>query len=202
MSYTNTGNMDEGFAPAMLWYPKYTKQAYRKNMFNLTLNATSSGVAAGNIVGAAAAASTNFGLINPSTSGMNCIFTKFQVGVISGTPGPGPVFHGVITTLPSAASPGGTIKNCFLADSTASKMKAWAIAAGSALTGGTAPTIFRPSDFSSTATAQASVFEVKTTEIIDGDIILPPGVMWLPLWSVAGTSLLCSYSITWIEQGI
>ena len=168
----------------------------------MTLNATTTGVAAGNIVNAAAAASTNFGLINPATSGVNCIFTKFQVGIISGTPGAGPLFHGVITTLPSAASPGGTIKNCFLADSTASKMKPWALAAGSALTGATAPTIFRPADFSSTATAQASVFEVKTIEVIDGDIILPPGVMWLPLWGASGTSLLCSYSITWIEQGI
>src|SRR3954469_4580989 len=69
--------------------------AVRKQIFSLTLNTTSSTVAAGNIVAAAAAASTQFALWNPASSGVNISLLKFGMGVISGTPGPGPLFHGV-----------------------------------------------------------------------------------------------------------
>lgn len=202
-SFTDTGNGDIGMPDRLQTHPKYYKQNYRKNLYTLTLSATTSGVAAGNIIGATAAASTNFGLINPSTSGKNLILTKLFIGIISGTPGAGPVFHGFCTTPPTVASPGGTIRSNFLGDtSQTSIVTPWALAAGSTATGGSAPITFRVADFSSTATAQASVGLVKTSEFLDGDIIVPPGVMWLPLWSAAGTSLLNAYSITWYEQGI
>jgi len=40
---------------------------------------------------------------------------------------------------------------------------------------------------------------LRVVEYIDGEIILPPGVGWVPLWGAAGTSLLNAYSITWEE---
>lgn len=202
-SYTQSNNADLGFPPFMDWHPQYFKQNYRKNMFSLTLSATTSGVAAGNIVGATAAASTQFALANPSTSTMNLVLTRFYMGVISGTPAAGPLFHGFCVTPPSIASIGGTIRSNFAGDtSLTSQATPHALAAGSALTGASAPIILRSSRFSTTATAQASVGMVNCLEDIEGDIIIPPGKMWLPLWSAAGTSLLNAYSVTWYEVGV
>lgn len=184
-------------------YARFNFQARQKLMYTLTLGATTTGVAAGNIVGASAAASTQFALTNPSTSNKNLVLTKFFLGVISGTPAPGPVFHGLITTNPTLASIGGTIRSNFLGDSSISSVATpHALAGGSALTGGSAPITFRASAFTTTATASASVSMINALEIIDGDIIIPPGVTWLPLWSAAGTSLLNAYSVTWYETGL
>lgn len=195
------GNMEQKIDP----HPRYVWQAHSGNMYTLTLGATTSGVAAGNIVGAAAAASTQFALTNPATSNKNLVLTKFFMGIISGTPAPGPLFHGIIVTAPSIATIGGTIRNNLIGTATTTALSVavpYALAAGSALTGASAPIVFRPAQFSTTATAQASNGMVNCLEIIDGDIIIPPGFTWLPLWSVAGTSLLNAYGVTWYEMGL
>ena len=184
-------------------YPRYYEGTQRGELFTLTLGATTTGVAAGNLTGAAAAASTQFGLINPATSTKNLVLVKFGMGVISGTPGAGPLFHGFITNIASltAASPGGTIRSNILGGTSNSVAVAWSLAAGSALTGSTqAVTTQRVADFSATNTAQAVANgHVKAIEEIAGELIVPPGVMWLPLWGAAGTSLLNGYSIVWAE---
>lgn len=202
-SYTDyaehLGNIEQKIEP----HPKYVWQAKGGNMFTLTLGATTSGVAAGNIVGATAAAATQFALTNPSTSNKNLVITKFFMGVISGTPAAGPVFHGLITTNPTLASIGGTIRSNNLGSSAITSVATpHSLAGGSALTGASAPLVFRASSFSTTATAAASVSMVNCLEIVDGDIIIPPGVTWLPLWSAAGTSLLNAYSVSWYEMGL
>lgn len=170
-------------------------------VFTLTLIATTTGVAAGNIVGAAAAAATQFALLNPLSSGYNLVLLKLGIGIISGTPGAGPMFHGYLPNIASitAASAGGTIRSNKLGATGNSIATPWSLAAGSALTGGQAPVTHRMADFTSTATAQASVGELKAIEYIDGDLVIPPGFGWLPLWGAAGSSLLNGYSITWAE---
>lgn len=208
-SRASRGSSNEPFAQGYYgeqftsdFMPVYASSTLEGLAFTLSLAATSTGVAAGNIVGAAAAAVTQFALINPATSGKNLILTKFAMGVVSGTPGPGPVVHGYITNITSltAGTPGGTIRSNILGGSASSGAVPWSLAAGSALTGSTqAPISFRPANFSSTATAQASVAEIGCIERLDGDIIVPPGVAWLPLWSAAGTALLNAYSISWLE---
>lgn len=172
--------------------------------FTLVLTATTTGVAAGNIVGAAAAAVTQFALINPLGSGKNLVLVKFGMGIISGTPGAGPLWHGYIPqassiTAAALANFTGVIRSNMLGSGPASVAQQVALAAGSALTGGLAPVTHRMANFSSTATAQASVNEVNAIEEIAGDLTLPPGTAWLPLWSAQGTSLLNGYSITWEE---
>lgn len=203
MSYTDyaehLGNLEQKISP----HPKYVWQAKMGQMFTLSLAATTTGVAAGNIVAAAAAAATQFALTNPSTSNKNLVLTKFFVGIISGTPAPGPIFHGFMTTNPTLASIGGTIlANRLGSSSPVSVATPHSLAAGSALTGGSAPTTFRPAAFSTTATAAATPGLVNALEILDGDIIIPPGVTWVPLWSVAGTSLLNAYGVSWYEIGL
>lgn len=172
-------------------------------VFTLTLLATTTGVAAGNIVGAAAAAATQFALINPLNSGKNFSLIRFGMGVVSGTPGPGPLFHGYIPNISSltAGSAGGTIRSNIMGAVGNSGALPWALAAGSALTGSTQqPVLHRIADFSATATAQAIANgHVRAIEEIAGELIVPPGVAWLPLWSAAGTAVLNSYSITWEE---
>lgn len=193
------GSIEQNIFP----HPKYVWQAHAGQMFSLTLGATTTGVAAGNIVGASAAAATQFALMNPLTSNKNLVLTKFFMGIISGTPAAGPVFHGFMTTNPTLASIGGTIRSNLLGSSVITSVATpHVLAAGSALTGGSAPITFRPASFSTTATAQASVGTVNALEIIDGDIIIPPGVTWLPLWSASGTSLLNSYGVSWYEIGL
>ena len=179
---------------------RYHEACQRGQMFSLLLTATTTGVAAGNILGAAGAAITQFALLNPSTSGKNYSLSKFCMGVISGTPAAGPLFHGYLPNIGtiSAGSPGGAVRNN-LPNAAASAAIPWSLAAGSALTGGQAPVALRCADMSTTATAQATVGMVKTTDFIDGEIVIPPGFGWVPLWAAAGTTLLNAYSITWEE---
>lgn len=201
-SYTDysehVGSMDK----VNVAHPRYLWQNYQKTMFTMNLLATSTGVAAGNIASAAAAASTNFALTNPSTSNKNLVLTKFMVGVVSGTPGAGPIFHGYCATPSTVAGTATILSNVLGNTSLTSVATGYATAAGTTLTGCSAPVTFRVANFSSTATAQASVGLVNAVEELDGDIIIPPGVMWVPLWSAGGSSLLNAYSVTWYEMGL
>jgi len=168
-------------------------------VYSLNLSATTSTVAAGNIVAAAAAASTQFALFNPATSTKALVLLKFGMGVISGTIAAGPVFHGVYLGVPTVASIGGTIINTYTMASGGSVAIPHALAAGSALTGGPAVKTLRVANFAATATAAAVGYYVNAVELLDGDIVLAPGTGWAPLHSGAGTTLLHGYSITWAE---
>jgi len=176
----------------------FQEAVLRGNVYSLNLVATTTGVAAGNITGAAAAASTQFALWNATNSKVALVLLKFGLGVISGTPGAGPMFHNIATVVPTVASTGGPALNN-LTFAPGGSAKFMASAAGAALTGGGALTALRIADFTSTNTAAASVGELKAIELIDGEIILSPGTMWVPCWGAAGTSLLNGYSITWEE---
>ena len=78
-----------------------------------------------------------------------------------------------------------------------------ASAAGTALTGGSAPITFRTMNLTFSATAFASAAGTSTiADVPDGDLIIPPGYGWVPLWTAAGTSVLNSYSVTWEELPI
>lgn len=177
---------------------KFEIDAVSGSMFQMTLAATTTGVAAGNIVSASAAASTQFALANPIGSGVLLVLSRLYVGVISGTPAPGPVFHGLIANVPTLAA-SGTIYNCRVGG-VGSQAKGYASAGGAALTGGLAPSVFRAANFSATATAAASPWEIPCVDEIEGSIVIPEGYTWLPLWSAAGTSLLNAYTIIWKER--
>lgn len=177
----------------------YSEGTTRGRVFSAALTATTTGVAAGQIIGAAAAAATQFAITNPANSGKDLHLLKFGLGVISGTAGAGPVWHGLILTAPTLASIGGVVRNNNGGAASGSVVIPQVLAAGSALTGGSAPVALRAANFSSTGTAQASVGMLGAIEIIDGDIVIPPGVTWLPLHPAAGTSLLHGYSLTWEE---
>jgi hypothetical protein len=170
--------------------------------FSMTLAATTTGIAAGNLVAAAAAASTNFALFNPLGSGRVLVLSRLYVGVISGTPVGGPLFHGLFFGASTVAPSGTIVCNRITGGglSATSVAKGYASAAGAALTGGPAPSIIRASSLSFTATAQAEVSAINCVEDIEGDIIIPAGYGWVPLWAGAGTAILNAYTISWKER--
>jgi len=180
---------------------RYYEQAARGNIFSLILTAWSTTIAAGNIVGAAAAASTQFALWNPSGSGKNLSLLKFQVWAISGTAPVPPVIHSYCTAPTIATSVVTPIACNNVGMAAASVARALTSAAGAALTGNSALQYLRAADLGigAGATVPANLFEPKLTEYIDGDIVLPPGTCWVPTWMGAGTTFLGGYSITWEE---
>jgi hypothetical protein len=177
---------------------KHEVDAVAGSEFSMTLAATTSTIAAGNIVGAAAAASTQFALSNPLGSGVVLVLSKLIIGIISGTPAPGSIFHGLIPNVPTLAASGTIVPS--RAGGAGSRAKGYASAGGAALTGGLAPAIQRASSLTTTGTAQASPGIVNGLEDIDGDIVIPTGYTWVPLWSTAGTTLLNAYTISWKER--
>ncbi len=178
---------------------RYYESVNRGAVFSLYLNATSGTIVAGNIEAATAAATTQFALWNPVGSGMNISILKYGVGVVSGTAAPGAATHSYTTTTPTLTSTGVLAPVCNNLSSAVCGAGYLSSVAGTTLTGGGALKVIRAADFSSTATAQASVGLVKAIEDLGGDIILPPGACWVPTWRTAGSSLLNSYSVTWEE---
>lgn len=178
---------------------RYYEQTSRGQLFTLTLSATTTGIAAGNLLSAAAAASTNFALWNPVGSGYNLSITKVMVGLISGTLATGPMYHAVIqSTLPSIASVGAAYNN--LVGGKTPVARYVASAAGTTLTGGSAPIVLRVMNLTFSAAAFAAVAGANTlADLPDGDLIIPPGYGWVPQFSGAGTSVLNAYSVTWEE---
>jgi hypothetical protein len=179
-------------------HARFQEAVARGTVFSLNLAATTTGIAAGNIMSAAAAASTNFALFNPANSGKLLVLVRFRVGIISGTAPAGPLFHGYIPNVPTVAGTG-TILSNLLSGGAASVAKTFATAAGTTLTGGLAPVTHSLANFAATSTVQAAPYLIATEDLVDGALVVPQGAGWLPLWGAAGTSVLCGYSITWEE---
>lgn len=179
----------------------FTEATMRGLVFSMQLASTSTGTAAGNIVGAAAAAATQFALFNPVGSGKNVNLIRFNFATVSGTPAAGQVMHGIYTGGVPTLAANGTIRNNLVnGPGSVCANTAYALAAGAALTGGTvAPVPLMAADFAATATAAANTSTVGTAGYLHGLITLPPGTGWVPLLPAAGTSWLQSYGITWEE---
>lgn len=179
---------------------KYYEQASRGNIFSLTLGAWTTGIAAGNINAAAAAASTQFALWNPYGSGKNLSLLKFSVNIVSGTTPAGALYHSYSATAPTIATSVVTPIVCNnIGMASASVARALSSAAGAALTGSTALAFIRAADIQFSAGTYANLATNKAIEYIDGDIVIPPGTCWVPTWTAAGTSVLGGYSVTWEE---
>lgn len=178
---------------------RYYEGTYNKSTFSAVLAATTGTIAAGNIVAAAPAAATQFAIWNPVGSGVNMVPLKLIIGVISGTPPGGPVFHGRYQGVPTVANTGTAPLNNFQGGPN-SAMGYMLSAGGAALTGGAAPSIIRPTVVGFSAGAFVAVAgQAQVIEEMAGDIIIPPGFGYVPLWATAGTTLLNAYGLTWEE---
>jgi hypothetical protein len=180
-------------------HARYYEAVSRGSVYALTLASTVTGgtILAGNIIGAVAAAVTNFALWNPLNSGKNLSLLKFGISPISGTPTTGAIFHGLLLTAPTVASVG-AVRNS-LAGSSVGVAGYMASSAGVALTGGSAPVPHSVVDMGGFASAYSSTTYIRVIEDLDGKIVLPPGTGWVPLHPGAGTTMLHGYSIEWEE---
>ena len=178
----------------------WSEAASRQKLYTAFLSQGTSTVAAGNINGAAAAASTQFAVWNPQGSSVNLSLQKLIVTQYSGTPTAGGLFHSSFNAaaVASTLATAGAVRNNFI-NAPAGQGLCLASAAGVALTGGLILTTLGASVLSSSATALASASGVVMADVIDGAIIVPPGFGYVPTWSGAGTTYLVGYSLTWEE---
>lgn len=178
---------------------RYYENVSRGNVFSLNLTATTTGVAAGNINSAAAAASTQFALWNPIASGVNLSLLFMYNGITSGTIVGGPLFHNTFSsTLPTIASVGAAV-NSLLGAGNGPGARFVASAAGTALTGGSALTLVRPSTIGYSAGSYAALAGAVAYEEIMGSIVIKPGAGWVPCFAAAGTSVLNTWGVVWEE---
>jgi hypothetical protein len=179
----------------------YYEQTSRGRVFSLVLNATATGISAGNIVGAAAAAATQFAVWNPPGSGKNLSLLKLGIWPISGTAPIPPISHSFTATAPTIATSVVTpiaCNNVGMAASSVARALTIAAQAGTALTGSSILAYIRAADLYITAGTAANLQGGKVIEYIDGDIVIPPGTGYVPTW-VSGAALLSGYSVTWEE---
>lgn len=179
--------------------PRYYEQAKRGNIFCMILQATTTGIAAGNITGAAAAASTQFAVVNPTGSGKDLVLLKLTMGVISGTTPVPPITHNLFNASQVSLAASGTIFGAYGNAGAGSVAKGYTSAGGAALTGGLALTAQRIASFNISAGTFSNLAGTMNTEEIAGDLIIPPGYGWVPCWAAAGTSVLGYYGVSWME---
>jgi len=181
--------------------PKYYAATSEGSVYSMTLTAWTTTTSAGNLLAAGAAASTNFALWNPKNSGKNLALLKFGVFMISGTQGIPGLFHSYAETCPtlSASVLSTPMRDNKVAAASGHVAMGVSSAAGTALTGGSALLVIRIADLAVSAGTFSNLGGSHTTEYIDGDIVIPPGKMWVPTWAAAGTTTLGGYSITWQE---
>ena len=185
---------------------RYYETASRGNMFSLTLYASGSTPVAGNLVGAAANAATQFAIWNPLGSGFNMSILKTNIGIISGTVVGGPIFHGVFVlgnpTNAITFDAGRAAQNALIGGRQPVVRYINTATTGTTITGGTTPLIHKPMNVQYSAGTYAALAGSQMLDPVDGDIVIPPGYGWLPLFAAAGTSVLWTCSCTWEEVPI
>lgn len=176
----------------------YHEPSVRGNVYSMQLGATTGAAAAGNLVGAAAAAVTQFALFNPVSSGYNLSLLRFGFVSLSGTTAAGAVMHGIFLGGVPTLAANGTIRNN-LVNGRSSVAIGYASAGGVALAGGTlGPQVLMMAGFGSTAVIVGSQ-QSDAGEDFQGLLVLPPGTGYAPLLQGVGTTHLAAYSLTWEE---
>lgn len=178
----------------------FAEAARRQRLFTAYLLQGTTTVAAGNIVSAAAAASTQFAVWNPLNSGVNLELQKLKIQQFSGTPTAGGLTLSTFNAAAVASSlaTAGAVRNNYVNGAVGAGL-CLASAAGTGLTGGLVLTTLMGLSLSSSATALASPAGIIYTELFDGEVVVPPGFGVVPTWAGAGTTYLVGYTLTWEE---
>lgn len=154
----------------------------------------------------AAAAVTQFAVFNPASSGKLLSLQRVAVATISGTPTAGAMLHGIFSsgTLPTAiAQTNGVVRNNRInGPGSVAASTTQMVAAGAALTGGTAPVIHSVSQLALAAFAPTVFGNQSAVEDLAGLLVIPPGTGWVPLLAGVGTTHLVAFSATWSETPI
>ena len=179
---------------------RYYENTKRQNIFSLPGIATTTGIAALHINGAAAAAAGQYALVNPINSGNDLVLLRASVAVISGTVPAGPVWHAFFNAASVVVAKSNTIIGNYGNVGIGSVAVDFNNAASTALAATGKSVVVRqmPVNFSAGTFANLGGAAIASEEVA-GDIIIPPGVGWTLQWSGAGTSVLNYYNATWAE---
>ena len=179
---------------------RYYEATQAGRVFSMVLTTGATAISAGNLLAAAAGASTQFALWNPIGSGKNLSLLQFAVAYVSGTTPVTGLYHSYSSTQPSIATTVANAIQCNLTGASAAcAAKGLSHTTGSALTGSVALQVIRQADLAFSAGTFAALGGYKAIEYIDGDIVIGPGTAWVPTWKAAGTNTLVDYSVTWQE---
>lgn len=198
---TNPARSDKTGCTAVIdGHGHFTEAAIRQRLFTAFLSQGTTTVAAGNIVGAAAGASTQFAVWNPLGSPVDLVLYKLKIQQFSGTPTAGGLTLSQFNAaaIASTLATAGAVKNNYINGSVGSGL-CLASAAGAALTGGLVLTTLMGLSLSSSATALASPAGIIYNELFDGEVVVPPGFGVVPTWAGAGTTYLVGYTLSWEE---
>jgi hypothetical protein len=185
---------------------EFYEDALAGRLYSLMMSATTTNTSAGNILGAAAAASTQFALWNPAGTGFNLELLRFSLNISSGTSPISGLWHSVASPAPTIAPALAATSYCGnhnpLITGTQPGVAGYLThVTGAALTGGGATRGLRLMGLNITAGTYASL---GGTWFIDDcrDIVLPPNSLWVPSWAAQGTTMIGGYSITWRQKPI
>lgn len=157
----------------------------------------SSTAAAGVAPGTVSSTTPPHVLWNPPNSGVVAAVRKVMLGYVSGTLGAGTI--GMLFTPQQVSLPsGGTLlvaQNAFLSNAKPQCTSHQ----GSTLVA--APTLLRPVWYAGPALATTAEFPRNVSELVDGEVVVPPGVAFaLQGFAMgAGTTPLVVFGITWEE---
>lgn len=162
--------------------------------------ATSSTIAAGNVNGAAAAASTNTGVLNPAGSGVLVMIQKVTAAVQSGTFTAGGIYHSVSRGTTIATSIVGFSRGLATNGYQSQTAQAFVLQsnAGVTLTGSSVLTTIGVM-VGTTAAAVTTGLLSPVQDVVGGAIVLAPGDMYLPTFSGTGTTIIANFGYVWTE---
>ena len=191
-------------------HARFYEQTSRGQVFTVVQTAITSNVAQGHtLVSANSAVQTNgtvnMALWNPVGSGVNLSLLKWTAAPISGTLPQAAGFHGVfVTGNPTNPTTADTSRGAYnnLVGGKQPIARYISSTSGTAITGGTAPVPVRVMNTAYQSTAFTQAAGASVTENIDGDIVIPPGYGWVPLFFNNYASFLASWSLTWEEVPI
>jgi len=186
---------------------KYYQSALDGDIYTLDHSLTTTAIAAGHLLGAAAAANVQFIVWNPIGSGVNLSLLRLAINITSGTTPVSGVFHAVGSVAPTIAT-GTLATSAKISSHNASvasydgKAGYYTHTSGGASTGAAAARILHQVGLNYSAGTFADVAGTMISDNIDGMIVLPPNTFYVPQWAAAGTSMLVGYSLTWKEVPI
>ncbi len=163
---------------------------------------TANTIAAGNVNAAAAAATTNTGLLNPAVSQSTLVLLQVTCAIQSGTPGVGSIYHSRSTATTILTSVTGFTRG-ISANTGAVSGDGWVLDsdAGVALTGSVQLVTVGCWGVPLTATAITTSATSPGTLVanVNGAIVLQPGDMYLPTFTAAGTTMIANFGYLWYQ---
>lgn len=177
----------------------YTRAALNGEIFHATNTGAGVTLVANNAIGsampAAGAAIPVLGLLNPTNSGVILSINKAKVSHISGTSG-GSFIWGCLVNADASFTGVRTDKGISALTLTESSK---AIVLNNVALAGTTPTVTTLRQIGGLAASATGAGIHTFEELVDGDILVPPGSMVGIFGQAAGTKNVVKTSITWQE---